>query len=368
MPLRSRHLGFTFALLLSTVASTSDAKPVAKPATKQAKLEPPAARLQPGRSIGSPTEGRLVGGARLGDASYLRIVPSYAQGDVRWGVEPLVGAIDRAARSVRKQFEGSVLSVGHLSKPGGGELDRHASHESGRDADVGFYVKDQKGKPIFADHFVAFRGDGTATSWPGALFDDARNWAFVAAMVGDAHARITHIFVSTPIRQRLLAYAAKIGAPPGLRVRASELMAQPHGSLPHDDHFHIRVACPAGMDKCIEQPLAHKKKHNTNPNATAHAQAKPAPAAPPKHETPPAKPAKPAPAPTAEGESSAASDSTPSLGPIVPGLDSVVIPKPLEIPSPPQKVPGPSGSTAPAPTPVPAPPAIDDPDGVLEGS
>jgi penicillin-insensitive murein DD-endopeptidase len=366
---RILHLGFTFALVL--VPSFAAAKPAGKP--KQAKLEAPAARLLPGKSIGSPTEGRLVGGSRLGDAPYVRVVPAYSQGDVRWGVENLVGAIDRAARAVRKQFADSVLSVGHLSKPGGGELDRHASHESGRDADVGFYVRDQKGKPIYADHFVAFKGDGTAPSWPGAQFDDARNWAFIASMVGDGHAHVTHIFVSTPIRQRLLGYAAKIGAPGNLRVRASELMAQPHGALPHDDHFHIRVACPPGMDKCIEQPLAHhKKKHPhqaASSNATAHAKPGAAAAAPaPKSHAAPAPSA-----PSPSDESSAASDSSPSLAPIVPGLDSAVIPKPLEIPSPPtaerppgKSVPGPSAT--PMPTPVPAPPAIDDPDGVLEGN
>jgi penicillin-insensitive murein DD-endopeptidase len=365
---RLHHLGFTFAILL--VPSLVDAKP------KQAKLEAPAARLLPGKSIGSPTEGRLVGGSRLADAPYIRIVPSYAQGDVRWGVDTLVGAIDRSARAVRKQFADSVLSVGHLSKSGGGELDRHASHESGRDADVGFYVRDQKGKPIYADHFVAFKGDGTAPSWPGAQFDDARNWAFIASMVGDGHAHVTHIFVSTPIRQRLLGYAAKIGAPGNLRVRASELMAQPHGALPHDDHFHIRVACPAGMDKCIEQPLAHHKKKSPHhsPAATAHAKPGPSASSPKSHEAPSAKPEKPAaPPPSASDESSAASDSSPSLAPIVPGLDSAVIPKPLEMPAPPRNVPGPSAnpsgpSPAPMPTPAPAPPAIDDPDGVLESN
>jgi penicillin-insensitive murein endopeptidase len=359
VPVRIRHLGFTFALLL--VPSFADAKPP----VRRAKLEPPAARLQPGTSIGSPTEGHLVGGSHLGDAPYVRIVPAYAQGDVRWGVEPLVSSLDHAARTVRKQFDGSVLSVGHLSRAGGGELDRHASHESGRDADVGFYVKDHKGKPIYADHFVPFKGDGTAPTWPGAQFDDARNWAFIATMVGDVHARITHIFVSTPIRQRLLAFAAKIGAPPGVRVRASELMAQPHGALPHDDHFHIRVACPPGMDKCIEQPVAHhKKKH---PGATAHL--KPGPNAATSSHAPNAShasPAKPAPPPSASDESSsAASDSTPSLAPMVPGLDSAVIPKPLEMPTPPE---GSPGATAPAPAPMPAPPVIDDPDGVLEGN
>jgi penicillin-insensitive murein endopeptidase len=214
-----------------------------------------------GRSVGSPTEGHLVGGAHLDDAPYLRVVPAYAAGDVRWGLEGLVAMLDHAARTVRKQFPDAVMSVGHISRAGGGELDRHASHESGRDADVGFYVKNQAGRAIYAEHFVAFKGDGTAPSWPGAHFDDARNWTLVASLVGDGHARVSHIFVATPIRARLLAYAEKIGAPSSLRQRAAEVMAQPRGALPHDDHFHVRIMCPTAMEGCIEIPTSHSDRY-----------------------------------------------------------------------------------------------------------
>ena len=162
--------------------------------------------------------------------------------------------IDHGARAVRKQFPDAVLSLGHVSRRGGGDLERHASHESGRDADVGFYVTNQQGKPIYADHFVRFLGDGTAPSWPGARFDDARNWAFIASIVADGRAHISYLFVASPLRARLLAYAQKIGAPYATRVRASELMAQPRGSLPHDDHFHVRISCPGGMESCVELP------------------------------------------------------------------------------------------------------------------
>ena len=58
-------------------------------------------RMRLGRSLGSPTNGHLLGGSHLGDAPYLRIVPFYAQGDVRWGLELLVSMVDRAARTVR---------------------------------------------------------------------------------------------------------------------------------------------------------------------------------------------------------------------------------------------------------------------------
>jgi penicillin-insensitive murein endopeptidase len=213
-----------------------------------------------GRSLGSPTEGHLLGGAHLEETSYLRVVPAYETGDVRWGLEPLVTMIDRAARQVRRQFPDAVTSVGHLSREGGGEIDRHHSHESGRDADIGFFVRSGSGRQLLASHFVAFRGDGTAASWPGAVFDDAKNWLLVAALVGDPEAHVTHVFVAAPLRARLLAYAERMGVPANLRIRAAEILQQPRGALPHDDHFHVRIGCPPRMSGCVENPAARGRR------------------------------------------------------------------------------------------------------------
>jgi penicillin-insensitive murein DD-endopeptidase len=227
-------------------------------------------RVPAGRSVGSPTHGHLVGGAHLDEDAYLRIVPVYQPGDAQWGLGSLVLLLDDAARSVHRQFPDAVMSVGHLSKRGGGDIDRHASHESGRDADIGFYIRSQTGKPLYSDHFVPFLGDGTAPSWPGAFFDDARNWALVSALVTDGRARVTYIFVATPIRARLLAYAERVGAPAAVRSHAAELMVQPRGSLPHDDHFHVRIACPPDSTGCIELPTVAKKRIVHGPSERLH--------------------------------------------------------------------------------------------------
>ncbi len=334
---------------------------------KTALLAPsPAHRVAPAMSIGSPTEGRLAGGAHLVPGDHLRIVPQYANGDVRWGLDALVGMLDRAAKSVRRQFPDAVMSVGHLSKNGGGEIDHHASHESGRDADVGFYVKNHIGKPVYADHFVPFTADGTSRSWPGAHFDDARNWALVAALVTDPQARVTHLFVATPLRARLLAHAERIGVPHATRQRASEVMAQPRGALPHDDHFHVRIACPSGMDKCIEQPIV-KRSSKTRGALAANLHGKAGGAQPSVHASPakrsappPAKSdAKPAAKPR-DDESAKSESLVPSLAPIVPGLDSAVIAAPLA------NVPRDTPREPPSPDDQPAVRPVDDPDGVLE--
>lgn len=207
-----------------------------------------------GRSIGSPTEGRLVGGAHLEETPYLRILPVYAGGDVRWGLEPLVAMIDRAGRAVRHQFPDAILLVGQLSRAGGGDIDRHRSHESGRDADIGFFLRGAADKQLLPSHFVRVGTDGASTGWPGAYFDDAKNWALVAAMVSDPQAHVSHLFVAAPLRARLLSYAEKVGAPISVRMRAAEAMQQPRGALPHDDHFHVRIACPIHMAGCVENP------------------------------------------------------------------------------------------------------------------
>jgi penicillin-insensitive murein endopeptidase len=297
--------------------------------------------------VGSPTEGKLVDGVRLEEGPAIRVVPVYAGGDVRYGTRHLVHLLERAAARVRQKFPDSVLSVGHLSKRGGGELDHHASHESGRDADVGFYVSGAGGKALYAPHFVAFTGDAHAKTWPGARFDDAKNWAFVEALLTDPEAHVTHVFVAQPLKDRLMAYATKMQVREALRTRAAEALMQPKGALPHDDHFHVRISCPRTRqgEACIENPerkVARSARGHGRTASRGHGQtgasARPAPPAP-SHTTKPAAPAKPV-EPAREQAKSEPRHAkkappeeprdVPKLGPVVPGLDSVVIPAPMD--------------------------------------
>lgn len=316
-------LAAVLALLAVTSAASAGPGPGVRTSTGTGTTSTPAPPPMPmGRSVGTPTEGHLIGGAHLATSPQLRIVPAYDSGDVRYGLGSLVGMLDRASRRVRRQYSDAVLSVGHLSKQGGGELDRHASHESGRDADVAFYVKNQAGTPVYADHFVKFAANGTAPTWPGAIFDDARNWALVAALLDDPIAHVSHIFVVAHLRARLLAYAARIGAPLALQSRAAVTMVQPHGALPHDDHFHVRISCPAGMTGCVENP-ALRRIARARPAAHAPAPRTAAPVAPrtPAHPVSPP----PAPPPKAASTDDSGGQSTPEAIPA-----SIVVPLDLD--------------------------------------
>lgn len=266
-----RHrLGSLIVAIAAFTVAVAHAAPVGSKAPKK-----------PSKSIGAPNHGKLSGGVHLEMGPHLRVVSTYGPGDARWGVRELVEAIDRSAREVRKRYPDAVLGVGHLSHEGGGEIERHRSHESGRDADLAFYLVDVAGRPAARDRFLTILPNGIAAADSHLRFDDGRNWALVSALVSDPKARVTHIFAVNHLRTRLLAYAARVGAPTTLRARVAEVVMQPHHALPHDDHFHVRVACPSGSNDCVEWPMASGGK-TKGPAALAKAK-------PPKAPKPPTK-------------------------------------------------------------------------------
>lgn len=268
-PVRFLALTFTLALL-SLPLQTADAAPRHAHA-RRAKTEVSAA-TRPGRtikasvvikpaeapvradSVGPPNEGRLQGGIHLDlTKPYLRGAPMHPSVDTRWGLPALVHAIDHAAKAVAKKYPGAVLNVGDLSRRNGGELPRHHSHESGRDADLGFYIVDAHGKPLSRPTFTKVDDKLAAEEVTGARFDVAKNWLFLQNLLLDRDARVSHVFVAEPIKHALLAHARSRGVAHALYVRAALVMMQPTGGLPHDDHFHVRISCPSSMKKsCVE--------------------------------------------------------------------------------------------------------------------
>lgn len=191
------------------------------------------------KSVGAPNEGRLIGGKQLRSSSSLRAV-----GSLRWGVPELVDMLVKSSELVAKKHPGSVLTVADLSRRGGGDVDGHRSHESGRDADVAFYVR--KGtKPFVAPRFVQFEESLEAKQPAGVVFDAERNWTLIESWLGDPRAKVLQIFVANHLRKELLAAAKRAGASEAVQQRAADVLVQPKNALPHDDHFHVRVACPA---------------------------------------------------------------------------------------------------------------------------
>jgi penicillin-insensitive murein endopeptidase len=85
---------------------------------------------------------------------------------------------------------------------------------------------------------------GRARSGSGQLFDDYRNWLLVQLWMKDTRAKIMYVFVASHLRQRLLDFARARPAFAKYVERASTFLRQPSNPSAHDDHFHVRIACP----------------------------------------------------------------------------------------------------------------------------
>jgi penicillin-insensitive murein endopeptidase len=193
-------------------------------------------------SVGLPTNGWQIRAKQLKKTENLWIQDKSVP--YSYGHPALVLMLHRTAKQIARQTPGSVLLVGDLSREYGGPLAGHRSHQSGRDADVGFFVTDPKGKPVNARSLRTFDKNGRARDGSGLRFDDYRNWLLVQLWLKDDRANLEYVFVATHLRRRLLEFAA---ARPAFRKYvegAAQFLRQPSRGLPHDDHFHIRIACP----------------------------------------------------------------------------------------------------------------------------
>lgn len=206
-------------------------------------------------SVGSPTDGRLVRGVALTPSEHLLLKSPQA----RWALPHLVGMITRSAERVAAAHPDTAkLAVGDLSARKGGPLPGHASHRSGRDADVGFYYLDESGHSQRPARFLPVRWDGR-TADRELRFDTARNWSMVQAWLRDPVARPQHIFVADWLRRRLLDHARREGVRLRTIHRAAIVLKQPSSGPVHDDHFHVRIDCPRDQRGiCIRHPRPPK--------------------------------------------------------------------------------------------------------------
>jgi penicillin-insensitive murein endopeptidase len=196
-------------------------------------------------SIGKASHGYLVDGARLpdrGEGFTTREV--WRARDNRYGTDELIDLVVGVARRMRQQLPGVQLVIADLSGRGGGERYAfHRSHQSGRDADFLYYLRDASGQPFEPDAMHVFDPAGRARDGSGLTVDVARTWLLVKELITAPEAPVQWIFLYEPLTRRLLDHAARTGEPEALIARARRTLKQPGDSARHDDHMHVRVYC-----------------------------------------------------------------------------------------------------------------------------
>ena len=199
-------------------------------------------------SGGSVTRGTLTDGFQLplSHAHHRFFGPVRSRGTNYLTVE-VAGMLVWAAKTVTERApEGgdALMVVGDGSASEGGRIPRHVSHTSGRDVDVIFYARNERGDRVTPSRFCAYNKRGISQGAGCELvFDVASNWWLVRTLLVSTVPAVQWIFVSRHVKKRLLRYARDRSEHPEILARATKVLHQPAGSAPHDDHFHIRTYC-----------------------------------------------------------------------------------------------------------------------------
>jgi len=184
-------------------------------------------------SIGTPDSGLLLNPVPFPEGSFWRLRDPRES----WGTDETIAYVITAIESVEARYPGSPrVVIGDVSDPEGGRLKRHRSHQTGRDADVGFYYA--RGE---VDTFLAARRKD---------LDLRRNWALVRALLTETD--VDRIFVDRSIMSMLYAEALEEGEDRGwlddVFGRAGDKGVVQHVRR-HKDHFHVRFYNPRSQER-----------------------------------------------------------------------------------------------------------------------
>ncbi len=198
----------------------------------------------PSIPVGGYAKGCLAGGVQLATDG-----PNWQamrlSRDRRWGTPELVTYVEALAQSaVQDGWRG--LLVGDMGAVRGGPMKSgHASHQIGLDVDLWF--EPMPGKTLSA----AERENKSASSVlkKGTRFVDP-------AKFGEAQRMLLY-------RAALLPGVARIFVAPGIKKALCDITWRDRSFLNkirpwygHDDHFHVRLSCPAGSTYCVDQAPA----------------------------------------------------------------------------------------------------------------
>ena len=196
-------------------------------------------------SLGDVTSGYLVNAAELAlPSEHYGVLPiQYARG-LLYSTEDLNRLLTEAAAVVAERFPGTSTWFGNFGRRQGGDIAWSVSHNSGRDADVAFFLVDAEGNPAMPPDLLPVADDLTCATEAGTLyFDVPRNWAYVEHLLTSDAVQVQFLFISNGLKAVLLDYAEEQGASRDLLRRARTVMTQPGRSNPHNDHLHVRIYC-----------------------------------------------------------------------------------------------------------------------------
>jgi len=185
-------------------------------------------------SVGHPHQGRLMNGVRMPEGKYWTVaLPDYA-----YGTEETIAGLIRCITLVNQRIPNTPkVVIGSISKETGAHFPPHKSHQSGRDADVGFYYN--SGFPI-------------AKPATRENLDVERTWELVRTFVIETD--VDMILIDTKVQRLLEVHALRRGEDPVWLKSLFHGNGSPYTALilhapGHDAHMHVRFSSPVARQR-----------------------------------------------------------------------------------------------------------------------
>ncbi|MBN1947248.1 MAG: penicillin-insensitive murein endopeptidase [Bradymonadales bacterium] len=189
-------------------------------------------------SIGRPNRGRLSLGVQLEPGPGYRVRnPSRS-----WGTQDTIRLLTEVFDRMHRRYpDAPNVTVGDLSYQRGGRMRPHASHQSGRDVDIGYYLVNRSDQ------------GGFARATPETL-DVRLTWYLLKSFIDTG--AVQYIFVDHELQAALYDYLRQRGA---TQQQLAEWFQYPRrnggGGIirharGHDDHIHIRFRCSPMDNRC----------------------------------------------------------------------------------------------------------------------
>jgi penicillin-insensitive murein DD-endopeptidase len=197
----------------------------------------------PARAIGDYSSGCLQGAQPLPlvGEGYQVMHPSRVR---YYGHPNLISFIETLGRKMREAGFNIVL-LGDLSQPRGGRaFGGHASHQTGLDVDIWFwYPKKAAVRTLTKQEVEQLKARSILDSKTASVQAQWLKYAHTLLRLTAEDPRVSRVFVHPIIKRDLCAL-------PGKDRQWLGKIRPWHG---HDDHLHVRLACPEDSPDCVPQ-------------------------------------------------------------------------------------------------------------------
>jgi penicillin-insensitive murein DD-endopeptidase len=205
------------------------------------------------RSIGDYSAGCLRGAKALplDGAGYQVMHPSRLR---YYGHPALIDFIKTLGRAARAQKLGAML-VGDLSQPRGGRAPGgHASHQTGLDVDI-WYWRPKGTQTISDDERETTKSRSVLDAKTKAIAPQWATRVSTLLQLTASDARVARVFVHPLIKRQLCTQTSvQSSSQTGLQTGIDRAwLSKIRPWYGHDDHFHVRLACPKDSPECVPQ-------------------------------------------------------------------------------------------------------------------